>query len=86
MAKQISSYGIEIKHVNKIFYPTITLFRKAIAFCIEAFEAEWGDIEALSAIMRKGFAEKLIHTTKDNMAKYPDFDKLFYKAACRKKL
>ncbi len=79
MSKQTSSYGIEIKHVNKIFYPTVTLFRKAVAFCIEAFETEWLSIETLSSKYRVNYAERLIHTTKDNMAKYPDFDRLFYK-------
>ena len=59
MAKQTSSYGIEIKHVNKIFYPTVTLFRKAVAFCIETFEAEWLSIEPLSSKYRGNYTERL---------------------------
>ena len=79
MAKQISSYGIEIRHVDKFFYPTVTLFRKAIAFCIDAFENDWGDLQPLNGKSRNNQAEKLIHGTQGNKPKYPEFDRLFYK-------
>jgi len=79
VAKQIASYGVEIKHVKKIFYPTITLFRKATTFCVDVFEMEWSDITILDSKSKINYAERLIHTTKNNIAKYPDFDRRFYK-------
>lgn len=76
--KITSSYGIEIKQMNKIFRPTIAIYNDAISFCVDAFENEWFDIESLDAMQRKQYAESLIHTTKNNKAKY-DFDSKFYK-------
>ena len=35
--KIMSSYGIEIKNMNKIFYPTIAVYNKAVSFCIYMF-------------------------------------------------
>ena len=79
MAEQTSSYGIEIKHANKIFYKTITLFNDAVTFCVDVFEKEWTEISVLSPLARKTFAEGLIHSTKSNVAKYAEFDKKFRK-------
>jgi IS605 OrfB family transposase len=79
MAKQTSSYGIEIKHAHKIFYKTITLFNDAVTFCIDAFEKEWTELYVLSPLAKKTFAEKLIHSTKNSIAKYTEFDKIFKK-------
>ena len=76
--KITSSYGIEIKQMNKIFRPTVVIYNEAISFCIEAFENEWLAIEQLDTMQRKQYAESLIHTTKNNKAKY-DFDIKFYK-------
>jgi hypothetical protein len=74
-----SSYGIEIKQMNKIFLPTVAIYNDAISFCINAFENEWSDIERLNTMRRKNYAEHLIHNTKNNKAKYSDFDIRFYK-------
>lgn len=76
--KMINSYGVEIKQMNKIFRPTITIYNNAISFCVECFENEWNDIILLDTLKRRQFAEKLIHNTKSNKAKY-DFDARFYK-------
>lgn len=76
--KITSSYGIEIKQMNKIFRPTIAIYNDAISFCVDVFENEWQDIEQLDTMQRKWYAESLIHTTKNNKAKY-DFDSKFYK-------
>lgn len=76
--KITSSYGIEIKQMNKIFRPTIAIYNDAISFCVDVFENEWQDIEQLDTMQRKQYAESLIHTTKNNKAKY-DFDSKFYK-------
>lgn len=76
--KITSSYGIEIKQMNKIFRPTVVIYNKAISFCVDAFEKEWLNIEPLDTFKRKQYAESLIHTTKNNKAKY-NFDIKFYK-------
>ena len=77
--KITSSYGIELKNINKLLLPTAKLYQEAVSFCIAVFESEWSDIEPLTTLSRNNFAEHLIHNTKDNIAKYPDFDKRFYK-------
>lgn len=83
--KITSSYGIEIKKMNKIFRPTVAIYNDAISFCVDVFEAEWSDIERLDTMRRKQYAENLIHTTKNlihttknNKAKY-GFDSKFHK-------
>ena len=76
--KITSSYGIEIKQMNKIFRPTVAIYNDAISFCVDVFEKEWQDLEPLDIMQRKQYAESLIHTTKNNKAKY-DFDSKFYK-------
>ena len=76
--KITSSYGIEIKQMNKIFRPTVAIYNDAISFCVAVFENEWVNIETLDTMQRKHYAERLIHTTKNNKAKY-DFDGKFYK-------
>lgn len=62
--KITSSYGVEIKQMNKIFRPTVAIYNDAISFCVAAFENEWVNIEALDTMQRKQYAERLIHTTK----------------------
>ena len=32
------SYAVELRHVNKIFHDTVSIFRDAVSFCIEVFE------------------------------------------------
>ena len=77
--KVVSSYAVEIKHFNWIFQETVRIYRKALSFLIDVYDKEW---EYLSAITKQkerfNTAERLIHTTKNNKAKY-DFDTQFYK-------
>ena len=78
---QTLSYSAEIKHADKIFQKTVDIYQSAVKFCIKVFEAEWSDISAIDAKNRGrfSFANKLIHSNKNNSAKYQEFDKLFYK-------
>ena len=55
LCEKASSYGIEIKQMNKIFRPTIAIYNNAISFCVECFENEWNDIVLLDTIQRKQF-------------------------------
>lgn len=78
--KTTSSYAVELRHAGKIFYPTIKIYKRAVSFCVSAFDSEWSAICSVAdSKQRKGFAERLIHSTKSNQAKYPEFDKQFPK-------
>lgn len=76
--KITSSYAVEIKK-QRMFDDTIKLYREAVSFLIDCFNKEWPAIQAVDKAKAKfNFAEKLVHTTKYNVAKY-DFDAKFYK-------
>lgn len=79
--KLVSSYAVEIKHINKLFRQTIKIHKDAISFCIKAFEGHWEVLETLNTGNRERFAyaDALIHSTKSNIAKYTDFDIQFHK-------
>ena len=79
--KLTSSYTIEIKHINKLFRQTIKIYNDAISFCIKAFEEHWEVLDTLDTGNKERFAyaDALIHSTKSNIAKYPDFDIQFHK-------
>jgi len=51
-----------------------------VSFLIDIVEKEWTGLSELDGSLRRVNAtEHLIHTTKKNLAKYPDFDIRFYK-------
>lgn len=76
--KVTSSYAVEIKK-QRMFDDTIKLYREAVSFLIDCFNKEWLAIQSVDKAKAKfNFAEKLVHTTKYNVAKY-DFDAKFYK-------
>ena len=79
--KLISSYAVEIKHINKLFKQTIKIYNDAITFCIKVFEENWSNLEILETGNKERFAyaDSLIHSTKSNIAKYPEFDIKFHK-------
>ena len=57
---------------------TIKIYREALLFVIDAVNKEWDVIEPFGKMGRKVVVERLIHSTKDRIAKY-DFDSKFYK-------
>lgn len=76
--KITSSYAVEIKK-QKMLDNTIKIYREAVSFLIGCFNKEWSAIQVIDKTKTKfNFAEKLVHTTKHNVAKY-DFDVKFYK-------
>ena len=79
--KLASSYAIEIKHIDKIFRQTVKIYNDAISFCVKVFEENWSDLEQLETGNKERFAyaDSLIHNTKSNIAKYPEFDIKFHK-------
>ena len=75
--KITKSYAVKIKHFNKIFDKTIKLYSDAVWFICDVIKSEYSSIDELSNSKEKyNFIENLIHTTKDNKAKY-DFDSHF---------
>lgn len=65
--------------MNNIFKETVSIYRAALSFLIDVFSREWDAIQAVEGAKSKfNFAEKLVHSTKNNIAKY-DFDSRFYK-------
>ena len=79
--KLVSSYAVEIKHINKMFRDTIKIYNDAISFCIKAFEEHWEVLETLEIGNKERFAyaDALVHSTKSNDAVYPEFDIKFRK-------
>lgn len=77
-----SSYAVEILKAKKIFKATIDIYRAALSYCIEVFNREWSNITSVNGKHSQfNFAERLIHNTKNNEAKY-DFDSRFKKFPC----
>lgn len=74
-----SSYGVELIHVDKIFDPTLRVFRSAVSYLLEKLPTHWSELSKLpNSKQQLKAVEKLIHTTVHNQALY-DFDKKFYK-------
>ena len=74
-----TSYKVQIVGINKMLKPTVNKYREALAFLIPIINNEWDSISALKGNRKNNLVEHLIHTTKDNVAKYSEFDQLFYK-------
>lgn len=78
--KITSSYKVKIVGYNNIFTDTISIYRKALSCVIEICNEEWDDIKDLeTSKLQMNAIERLIHTTKANIAKYPEFDECFHK-------
>ncbi len=73
------SYKVRIKYFRTIFYDTIKIYRKCIKFIIKVVEENYDSIKDLKGKFQNTYIKNLIHSTKNNKAKYPDFDKEFYK-------
>ena len=75
----ISSYGAEIKKLNKPLGATLDIYQKAVAWLISVYELEWETLELQDDKNRRfNLAEHLVHETKKNRAAYP-FDTVFPK-------
>lgn len=73
----VSSYGIEIKYMQKHLRLTADIFRKAVAFLISAFDQEWDKLSLIDDLKKQfNAAEALIHETKENQPAY-QFDREF---------
>jgi hypothetical protein len=79
--KVTSSYAAEVKYINKMLRDTGRIYRDAVSFCIRTFEAEWNILSAVPVAGKQRFAaaDHLIHSTRSNTARYPEFDTRYYK-------
>ncbi len=78
--KVVSSYAVEMKNVRTILLPTIDIYKAAVSYMANCFQEEWDYLRTIPTEGKKRTfaAEKLIHNTKHNEAKY-DFDEQFRK-------
>ncbi|MBR0398108.1 MAG: transposase, partial [Eubacterium sp.] len=77
--KVISSYKVEILKLHKPLKQTMEICRFAVSWLLPVIDAEWNSLSLIGQEkLRFNAAEKLIHGTKKNMAKYP-FDAAFPK-------
>lgn len=77
--KIISTYSVKIKHYNRIFRDTVSIYRNAVDFFIQVCLEKWDTLSSVTGnVFQQQFIEKLCHTTKGNVAVY-DFDSMFYK-------
>ena len=77
------SYSAKIvdknKTLRKAIFTTIKVYRSVIKYVLKVLDKEYINIKDLESLSQAKALENLIHSTKDNTAKYLDFDKLFYK-------
>lgn len=75
----VSSYGAEIRKLNKPLRGTLDIYQKAVAWLVPVYDREWKTLEVLPDKNRQfNLAEHLVHETKKNRASYP-FDEEFPK-------
>ena len=80
------SYGLKISNENHIFDQTIEVYRAAVNYLMDVVTLHYDRLAAaeptVSATVqqvRQGIVEHLVHSTRENTAAYPAFDKRFYK-------
>lgn len=56
---------------DRLMRQTADVCLQALTFCVSVFQKEWDGLSRLSGQLRKNAAEKLIHSTRDNTARYP---------------
>ena len=75
----MSSYAIKLTGDLKALENSITIYREALHFVIPIVDTHWDEMKDFEyANQRMAYTEKLVHTTKDNEARYP-FDVEFPK-------
>ena len=77
--KVISSYKVEILKLHKPLKQTMEICRSAVSWLLPVIDEEWSSLSMIGQEkLRFNAAEKLIHGTKKNLAKYA-FDAAFPK-------
>ena len=77
--KIMSSYAIKLNGDLKALETSIVIYREALHFVIPIVNTHWNEMKGFEyATQRMTYTEKLVHTTKNNNARYP-FDVEFPK-------
>lgn len=76
-----SSYQVRIVNCRVNLNETVCIYRKALAYLIGVVNENWNAVKRIDTgnLEQQRYIDKLVHSTKNHEAKYPDFDKLFYK-------
>lgn len=76
-----SSYQVRIVNCSVNLNETVCIYRKALAYLIGVVNENWNAVKRIDTgnLEQQRYIDKLVHSTKNHEAKYPDFDKLFYK-------
>lgn len=77
--KETVSYGVKIVNSHSSLDSTMDIFRHAVSRIVGVVSDDWDDISHSNSLDEKTSVEKLIHSTRENEAKYKFFDKEFYK-------
>lgn len=81
--KHYASHSVELNYMNhgimRAAKNTLSIFRAAVSMIGDIVIKEWDSLSELTPARRLTAVERLIHTTKDNVARYPEFDQEFYK-------
>lgn len=78
--KITSSYAVEIRKQNICIRKTLDVYRKAISWLIPVFDNCWEElVQIREPLSQFNAAEHLVHSTRKNQARYPEFDRLFAK-------
>ena len=74
---------VELNHMNpglkRVLKDTLREFRATVRLLGEIARKEWDDLKDRTNQDQLTRMEQLVHTTKKNPAKYPEFDTVFYK-------
>lgn len=62
---------------GRLMKKTAEFCLEALTFCVTVFQREWDLLGGLSGVVRKRTADLMLHSTRDNTARYPEFDLRF---------
>ena len=75
----VSSYGVELRKQNIPLRQTLEIYRLAVCYLTEVYGHVWEELSVIPDAKRRfNVAEHLVHTTKNNRARF-DFDLRFPK-------
>lgn len=75
----VISYGVQLNHLSRCLDPTIRVYRDAVRYLVDIVLLHYDDIKDLLQLSAQQHIERLVHSTGDNKAVYPEFDRRFYK-------
>lgn len=82
----VTARTVKITHLHKsgsCIAATAKLYGEAVDFCVNAFETMWSELQAhgngLDTHFMQNYLISLVHSAKGRVARFPEFDKRFYK-------